>query len=263
MLARKGRTLITENAHRPGPGRGRCRRLQRRIHRTGPAACNPDASAAALRCGAARAARGHRRRDHHRHHGPGVAQRPGRLRDRRCWPDRSTRLRRITRPARQRAHRHRDRGRRRDRRRGRPRQGQADRHSGCGRARPGVAGQRIQRPHPAAPGEEDLFWLGTEEAIALGRAQAQLLRRSVRRFSDEPVTPELVEAAVAEALTAPAPHHTRPVRFVWMQDPTARVRLLDRMKEQWRADLTGDGKPPSQSSVVSAVARSSTPHPNW
>jgi coenzyme F420-0:L-glutamate ligase/coenzyme F420-1:gamma-L-glutamate ligase len=37
------------------------------------------------------------------------------------------------------------------------------------------------------PGEEDLFWLGTEEALALGRGQAQLLRRSVRRFSDQPV----------------------------------------------------------------------------
>ena len=94
------------------------------------------------------------------------------------------------------------------------------------------------------PGEEDLFWLGTEEALALGRGQAQLLRRSVRRFSDEPVAPELVEAAVAEALTAPAPHHTRPVRFVWIADPDRRLALLDRMKDQWRADLTGDGRPP-------------------
>jgi coenzyme F420-0:L-glutamate ligase/coenzyme F420-1:gamma-L-glutamate ligase len=72
-------------------------------------------------------------------------------------------------------------------------------------------------------GEEDLFWLGTEEAIALGRSQAQLLRRSVRRFSSDPVAPELIEAAVAEGLTAPAPHHTRPVRFVWMQDPAKRL----------------------------------------
>lgn len=102
-------------------------------------------------------------------------------------------------------------------------------------------------------GEEDLFWLGTEEALSLGRSQAQLLRRSVRSFSDEPVAPELIESAVGEALTAPAPHHTRPVRFVWVRDTAVRVRLLDRMKEQWRADLSGDGREPS--SVERRVAR--------
>jgi dehydro coenzyme F420 reductase / coenzyme F420-0:L-glutamate ligase / coenzyme F420-1:gamma-L-glutamate ligase len=103
------------------------------------------------------------------------------------------------------------------------------------------------------PGTEDLFWLGTAEAVDLGRRQAQLLRRSVRRFADEPVPPDLVEAAVAEALTAPAPHHTRPVRFVWLQTPATRTRLLDRMKDKWRADLAGDGRPAD--SVERRVAR--------
>lgn len=93
------------------------------------------------------------------------------------------------------------------------------------------------------PGEEDLFWLGTAEAIEMGRRQAQLLRRSVRRFADQPVAPELIEDAVAEALTAPAPHHTRPVRFVWLRTPDTRARLLDRMKDRWRSDLAGDGRP--------------------
>ena len=96
-------------------------------------------------------------------------------------------------------------------------------------------------------GEEDLFRLGTDEAIALGRdsgkREAQLLRRSVRRFSAEPVGGDLVEAAVAEALTAPAPHHTRPVRFVWLQNRDRRLALLDRMKDKWRADLAADGRP--------------------
>ncbi len=95
-------------------------------------------------------------------------------------------------------------------------------------------------------GEEDLFWLGTEEALARGREeglrQAQLLRRSVRRFTAQPVDPTTVQEAVSEALTAPAPHHTRPVRFVWIRDHATRVRLLDRMKDQWRADLTADGR---------------------
>ena len=106
-------------------------------------------------------------------------------------------------------------------------------------------------------GEEDLFWLGTEEAIALGldrgRRQAQLLRRSVRRFSAEPVPADVVEAAVAEALTAPAPHHTRPVRFVWLQNRTRRLALLDRMKDKWRTDLIADGRPAD--AVESRVAR--------
>ncbi|MCV6971636.1 coenzyme F420-0:L-glutamate ligase [Mycobacterium bohemicum] len=93
------------------------------------------------------------------------------------------------------------------------------------------------------PGEEDLFWLGTAEAVELGRRQAQLLRRSVRSFADRPVPGELITAAVAEALTAPAPHHTRPVRFVWLQTPATRSRLLDRMRDRWRTDLAGDGRP--------------------
>lgn len=91
-------------------------------------------------------------------------------------------------------------------------------------------------------GEDDLFWLGTAEAIELGRSQAQLLRRSVREFRPDPVDPALIEAAVAEALTAPAPHHTRPVRFVWLRDPATRAELLDAMKRRWEADLSGDGR---------------------
>ncbi|WP_067571264.1 coenzyme F420-0:L-glutamate ligase [Nocardia acidivorans] len=90
-------------------------------------------------------------------------------------------------------------------------------------------------------GEEDLFWLGTEEAIARGRGEALLMRRSVRQFADAAVDPELIRAAVGEALTAPAPHHTRPVRFVWLRTRGLRDRLLEAMADKWREDLAGDG----------------------
>ncbi|OZC70313.1 coenzyme F420-0:L-glutamate ligase [Rhodococcus sp. 06-462-5] len=90
-------------------------------------------------------------------------------------------------------------------------------------------------------GEDDLFWLGTAEALDRGRREALLLRRSVRSFTEEPVDPDAVRSAVADALTAPAPHHTRPVRFVWVRTPAVRRRLLETMREQWRADLAGDG----------------------
>lgn len=91
------------------------------------------------------------------------------------------------------------------------------------------------------PPEQDLFRWGTAEALALGRREAVLLRRSVRQFTDAPVDPQQVREAVAVALTAPAPHHTHPVRFVWVRDAGLRQRWLAAMAAAWRSDLTGDG----------------------
>ncbi len=94
------------------------------------------------------------------------------------------------------------------------------------------------------PAEEDLFRLGTAEAIEQGRREALLTRRSVRSFTDETVAPELLRAAFADALTAPAPHHTHPVRFLWLRDPDLRHALLAAMTERWQQDLVADGKTP-------------------
>jgi coenzyme F420-0:L-glutamate ligase/coenzyme F420-1:gamma-L-glutamate ligase len=95
------------------------------------------------------------------------------------------------------------------------------------------------------PLADDLFWLGADEAIdqgrAAGRADAMLLRRSVRWFRSDPVDPEALRRAIGVALRAPAPHHTRPVRFVWLADRQVRRRLLDAMRQAWRADLHRDG----------------------
>ncbi|WP_199433962.1 coenzyme F420-0:L-glutamate ligase [Qaidamihabitans albus] len=91
------------------------------------------------------------------------------------------------------------------------------------------------------PVEEDLFRLGTDQAIERGRREAVLLRRSVREFRDDPVDPAALRRAIAAALTAPAPHHTRPVRFGWLRERHRRDELLAAMREAWRADLAGDG----------------------
>ena len=76
------------------------------------------------------------------------------------------------------------------------------------------------------PADEDLFRLGTAEAIDRGRQEARALSWPTDAFQDTPVADAALARAVAIALAAPT-LDTSTVRVVHVADPVARKHLLD------------------------------------
>ena len=68
-----------------------------------------------------------------------------------------------------------------------------------------------------------------EESVERSRAFLRSLeaRRSIRRFSPEPVPVELVENAIRAAGTAPSGAHQQPWTFVLVSDPETKRRLRE------------------------------------
>ena len=66
-------------------------------------------------------------------------------------------------------------------------------------------------------------------------------RRSIRAFRAETVARAALDSLVEAACLAPAPHHSRPWRFVVIDSDAGKAALALGMGERWRADLTADG----------------------
>jgi F420 biosynthesis protein FbiB-like protein len=66
-------------------------------------------------------------------------------------------------------------------------------------------------------------------------------RRSIRAFLPDPVPREVLDGFVEAACAAPAPHHSRPWRWVVVDQDDGKEQLAAGMGARWREDLEGDG----------------------
>jgi coenzyme F420-0:L-glutamate ligase / coenzyme F420-1:gamma-L-glutamate ligase len=61
-------------------------------------------------------------------------------------------------------------------------------------------------------------------------------RRSIRRYTDQPVPPDLIDRLLEAATWAPSSHNRQPWRFAVVTTSSVKARLADRMGERLKAD---------------------------
>lgn len=79
-------------------------------------------------------------------------------------------------------------------------------------------------------------------------------RRSIRRYTDQPVGGEAVVRLLEAAIWAPSAHNRQPWRFVAIQTEAVKLALAEAMGARLRADRLADGDPPE--AVEADAARS-------
>ncbi len=79
-------------------------------------------------------------------------------------------------------------------------------------------------------------------------------RRSIRRYTSEPIPPETIRRLLEAANWAPSAHNRQPWRFAVVTKATDKARLAEAMGQQLRADRAADGDDPED--IDRDVARS-------
>ena len=68
-------------------------------------------------------------------------------------------------------------------------------------------------------------------------------RRSIRRFTPDPVPDSVIQDILTTATYAPSAHHRQPWRFCVLTDLSVKTHLADAMATDFQRDLVNDGVP--------------------
>ncbi len=69
-------------------------------------------------------------------------------------------------------------------------------------------------------------------------------RRSIRRYTPDPIPPDLIEQMLTAAIWAPSAHNRQPWRFAVIETAATKQTLAAAMGQQLQADLQADNVPP-------------------
>lgn len=66
-------------------------------------------------------------------------------------------------------------------------------------------------------------------------------RRSIRKYSTRPISPEILKEILEAAGWAPSAHNAQPWRFIVLTEESAKQALAEAMADAWTADMAKDG----------------------
>lgn len=85
--------------------------------------------------------------------------------------------------------------------------------------------------------------------------QTLLDRRSIRRYTDQPIPRDLIERLLFAAIWAPNAHNRQPWRFAVVTQAETQQRLAEAMAQRWEKDLLADGADPAYTQRRAAISR--------
>jgi len=79
-------------------------------------------------------------------------------------------------------------------------------------------------------------------------------RRSIREFLPDAIPRAELDRLVEAACLSPAPHHSRPWRWVIVDTAESKAALAEGMGNRWRRDLESDGTPTARIDELAAAS---------